>query len=154
MDYTFYFSNRRFHPAHWLLTVVLGCYFSAATTLSVRAQASLPRLATQASPLKPTRLLAAAAKEKKKKKAKLPPEPLSGIRLANAQYNFSSSSLKGVTLENPTSLQFGPDGRLYVSQQNGLIKAFTIRKDAPNNYTVTATETIELRKTRIDALLR
>ena len=29
-------------------------------------------------------------------------------------------------LANPTSLQFGPDGRLYVSEQNGMINAFTI----------------------------
>ena len=29
-------------------------------------------------------------------------------------------------INNPTSLQFGPDGRLYVSEQNGQINAFTI----------------------------
>ena len=29
-------------------------------------------------------------------------------------------------LNNPTSLQFGPDGRLYVAEQNGQINAFTI----------------------------
>ena len=29
-------------------------------------------------------------------------------------------------LNNPTSLQFGPDGRLYVAEQNGAINAFTI----------------------------
>ncbi|MBE9044156.1 hypothetical protein IQ255_07010 [Pleurocapsales cyanobacterium LEGE 10410] len=29
-------------------------------------------------------------------------------------------------LNNPTSLQFGPDGRLYVSEQNGQINAFTV----------------------------
>ncbi|MEO0868513.1 MAG: hypothetical protein AAFY17_08705, partial [Cyanobacteria bacterium J06642_11] len=29
-------------------------------------------------------------------------------------------------LNNPTSLQFGPDGRLYVAEQNGSINAFTV----------------------------
>ena len=40
-------------------------------------------------------------------------------------------SFKGINggadvLANPTSLQFGPDGRLYVSEQNGTINAFTV----------------------------
>ncbi|WP_277235083.1 malectin domain-containing carbohydrate-binding protein [Hymenobacter sp. YC55] len=111
----------------------------------MKAQSSLLRPLAQG----PTNRTAAAAdndKEKKKKKAKLPPEPLIGARLANAQYNFSfsPSALKGITLENPTSLQFGPDNRLYVSQQNGLIKAFTIKRNGVNDYSVTATETITL----------
>ncbi|MBC6608743.1 hypothetical protein H8B13_18085, partial [Hymenobacter sp. BT188] len=81
---------------------------------------------------------------KRKKKAKLPPIDISGAMLANAQYNFSPSGLKGISLTNPTSLQFGPDGRLYVSQQNGLIKVLTINRNAANDYSVTATETISL----------
>ncbi|MEM6519088.1 MAG: malectin domain-containing carbohydrate-binding protein [Cyanobacteria bacterium P01_C01_bin.70] len=32
----------------------------------------------------------------------------------------------GNVLQNPTSLQFGPDGRLYVAEQNGSINAFTV----------------------------
>src|SRR3712207_4037147 len=47
-----------------------------------------------------------------------------------------------LNLVNPTSLQFGPDGRLYVAQQNGLIKAYTVERNAANNYSVSATETI------------
>ncbi|UOQ68637.1 PKD domain-containing protein [Hymenobacter volaticus] len=88
----------------------------------------------------------AAANDKPKKNAKLPAAPLIGARLANAQYNFSfsPSALKGVTLENPTSLQFGPDGHLYVSQQNGLIKDLTIRRNAANDYTVTSSKDIDL----------
>jgi hypothetical protein len=59
-------------------------------------------------------------------------------------------TLQGETSTNPTSLQFGPDGRLYVAQQDGLIKAYTIARDAPSApngagvYRVTATEVIDL----------
>lgn len=60
----------------------------------------------------------------------------------SGQINFSSSKLEGVTLDNPTSLQFGPDGRLYVSQQDGTLFAYTIQNNGANNYEVTETETI------------
>ncbi len=63
--------------------------------------------------------------------------------LAAAQFNFSPSGLQGETLTNPTSLQFGPDNRLYVAEQGGLIKAFTIARSGANNYRVTATEVID-----------
>ncbi|MER2998976.1 malectin domain-containing carbohydrate-binding protein [Pontibacter populi] len=78
----------------------------------------------------------------KKKKNKLPPENLQGAYLANAQYNFNTSGLKLASINNPTSLQFGPDGRLYVSQQDGVLKALTIKRNGSNDYTVTSTETI------------
>ncbi|MGV3485086.1 MAG: malectin domain-containing carbohydrate-binding protein, partial [Planctomycetaceae bacterium] len=61
-----------------------------------------------------------------------------------AQINFGKSLLSGASISKPTSLQFGPDGRLYVAQQNGLIKAFTIQKNGPSDYSVTATENISL----------
>lgn len=61
----------------------------------------------------------------------------------NAQtISFTSSSLAGETVYNPTCLQFGPDGRLYVTQQNGLIHAYTVTRNSANNYSVTATEII------------
>ena len=69
---------------------------------------------------------------------------LSVTGTAYAQYNFAPSSLSGGTILNPTSLQFGPDGRLYVAQQNGIIKVFTVKRNGSNSYTVTATETINL----------
>jgi len=56
--------------------------------------------------------------------------------------SFTSSSLAGEAVYNPTCLQFGPDGRLYVAQQNGLIHAYTIVRNNANNYSVTATEVI------------
>ena len=57
---------------------------------------------------------------------------------------FGTSVLKNASLQTPTSLQFGLDGRLYVAQQNGIIKIFTIKKNAPNDYTVASTEVIDL----------
>ncbi|MGD1870798.1 MAG: malectin domain-containing carbohydrate-binding protein, partial [Neomegalonema sp.] len=41
---------------------------------------------------------------------------------------FSQATISGTNLSNPTSLQFGPDGRLYVSQQNGIIKVYDVAK--------------------------
>lgn len=63
---------------------------------------------------------------------------------------FNGHQLSGISSSNPTSLQFGPDGRLYVSQQNGLIKVYTVaRTDNAGaiSYAVTATETISLVQT-------
>lgn len=59
-------------------------------------------------------------------------------------FNFSVSTLQGVTLGAPTSIQFGPDHRLYVAQVNGQIKILTVQRLAPNSYKATATETINL----------
>ncbi|HYK54948.1 MAG TPA: hypothetical protein VEV15_00590, partial [Flavisolibacter sp.] len=61
-----------------------------------------------------------------------------------AQFNFTPSGLSGAVLTNPTSIQFGPDGRLYVAQQNGIIKIFTVVRNSANSYSVTATETVSI----------
>ncbi|MFN6945098.1 MAG: choice-of-anchor D domain-containing protein [Cytophagaceae bacterium] len=61
------------------------------------------------------------------------------------QINFVSSDLKNTPgLHTPTSLQFGPDGRLYVAQQDGLIRVYTIKRNASNDYEVTNEEQILL----------
>ena len=60
--------------------------------------------------------------------------------------SVGTGGLVGVSINNPTSIQFGPDDRLYVSQQNGLILALTIIRNGPNDYSVTASETISLVK--------
>jgi len=57
---------------------------------------------------------------------------------------FGRSKLSGINIANPTSLEFGPDGRLYVSKQDGLIYAYTITRASANSYTATMTETISL----------
>ena len=45
-------------------------------------------------------------------------------------------------LQGPTSLQFGPDGRLYVSEQNGSINAFTVSL-SDGKYVATQHEQLE-----------
>ena len=59
--------------------------------------------------------------------------------------SFKGPSGGANVLNNPTSLQFGPDGRLYVSEQNGMINAFTIVLDG-GEYVATAVEEIDLVK--------
>ncbi|MGF1476094.1 MAG: beta strand repeat-containing protein [Geminicoccaceae bacterium] len=59
---------------------------------------------------------------------------------------FTAYTLAGVDIENPTSLEFGSDGRLYVSQQNGLIQALEVTEGTgpggEPTFTVTGTENI------------
>ena len=64
-------------------------------------------------------------------------------------FNTKPVNLGSFSLVNPTSLQFGPDGRLYVSQQNGEIKALTVEPETDSqgnitSYTVTDLESIKL----------
>ena len=56
--------------------------------------------------------------------------------------SFGKSVLQGTGLTNPTALQFGPDGRLYVAQQNGTILIYNVTRNGPNAYVVLATQTI------------
>jgi hypothetical protein len=56
--------------------------------------------------------------------------------------SFDKSTLHNESSTQPTSLQFGPDGKLYVAQQNGLIKIYTVKRNGANNYAVTAIRTI------------
>ncbi len=59
-------------------------------------------------------------------------------------YRFHRSILRGETLRNPTSLQFGPDGRLYVSEEMGLIYAYSIQRNGIGEYEITDTEVISI----------
>jgi hypothetical protein len=60
------------------------------------------------------------------------------------QGSYVLGSVAGAEPLHPTSLQFGPDGRLYVAQQNGTIVAYTVRRRTAGAYEVVATEAIDL----------
>lgn len=63
---------------------------------------------------------------------------------AGAQVNFTPGKL-AVAPFHPTSLQYGPDGKLYVAVQDGTIYRYTIQK-TDTGYLVANTETITLVK--------
>jgi hypothetical protein len=56
--------------------------------------------------------------------------------------HFVRGRLAGARPLRPTVLQFGPDRRLYVAQQNGTIRVYTVARTGPSAYRVDATETI------------
>jgi len=56
--------------------------------------------------------------------------------------SFSTSNLSGTSLNKPTSLDFGPDDRLYVTQKGGEIIAYTVIRNNSNDYQVIDSETI------------
>ena len=61
--------------------------------------------------------------------------------------NFSDSVLATTQeITRGTSIQFGPDNRLYVSEMDGLIHVFNVQRNGPNNYSATLFETIGLIK--------
>lgn len=61
---------------------------------------------------------------------------------ANAQsFGISNLNFNGQgSVSSSTSLVFGPDGRLYVIQLNGMIDILTIQRNGVNDYVVTASE--------------
>ena len=56
--------------------------------------------------------------------------------------SFTSSALSGHSSTNPTSLQFGPDGKLYVAEVSGIVNIYEIEQLGPDDYQVVGTETI------------
>src|SRR4051794_28578261 len=68
--------------------------------------------------------------------------PAGAAGTAGTAIGFGKSLLGQASPQNSTSLQFGPDGRLYVAQADGAIEVYSIERNAPNDYSVTATETI------------
>ena len=57
--------------------------------------------------------------------------------------SFREHALEGSSSYNPTAIQFGRDGRLYVAQQDGLIKVYGVVRRSDGSYAVTSTEEIE-----------
>jgi len=57
---------------------------------------------------------------------------------------FLHTTLKGVSPKNPTALQIGPDGKLYVTERDGYIYQYTVQRTGKNNYTTTQTTKIDL----------
>ena len=55
---------------------------------------------------------------------------------------FTMSTLSGTSSRYPIVGRFGPDGRFYVLQLYGTIKAYTVARNGPESYVVTATEVI------------
>ncbi|BDD00906.1 malectin domain-containing carbohydrate-binding protein [Persicobacter psychrovividus] len=56
--------------------------------------------------------------------------------------SFNKSNLKNLNISSPTSLKFGPDGKLYVAEVSGKIKVLTINRNGTNSYTVTNEQVI------------
>lgn len=71
---------------------------------------------------------------------------------AHSQVGFSASTLGGLVAgsnnkaSKVTSLQFGPDNRLYFTQVNGTIIACDVTRNAANSYVASNAETISLVK--------
>jgi hypothetical protein len=66
-----------------------------------------------------------------------PAEPprTSGLR-------FAKGRVDGADTTKVTTVRFGPDGRLYVGQQTGIIRALSLERRGPASYRVTASEAI------------
>ena len=57
---------------------------------------------------------------------------------------FLQTKLNGVSPDKPTSLQFGPDGKLYVAERDGYINQYTVQRTGKNTYTATQSNKIDL----------
>lgn len=70
------------------------------------------------------------------------------VKPAAVPVNFSKSTLAtgGVNVDRGTSIQFGPDGKLYVSEMDGQIRVFDITRNGKNNYSANQTQVIDVIK--------
>lgn len=58
--------------------------------------------------------------------------------------DFLQTKLKGATPQNPTSLQFGPNGNLYVAERDGDIWEYEVTRTNKNTYNITKSNKIGL----------
>ena len=68
---------------------------------------------------------------------------LSAEESGSVPVDFGHTELEGFSEGNPTSIDWGPDGRLYVSTQDGEVFALTVERNGEDDYEVTDTETID-----------
>ena len=64
--------------------------------------------------------------------------------IVSAAQTFVSSIVGGTAITDATSIAIGPDQRLYVVQEDGTVKIFTMSRTSSTDYDVTATEIITL----------
>ena len=69
-----------------------------------------------------------------------------GAQILNAQsFDTSNLNFNGFAgVNNATALEFGPDGNLYVAEENGLVKIYTIQRNGQQDYDVTSAEVLSL----------
>ena len=56
---------------------------------------------------------------------------------------FRKQPLAGTSSYNSTVVQFGPDGRLYIAQQDGVIKVYEVTRRPDGTYAAVSTEEID-----------
>jgi|GEM_PF-1553646 len=61
---------------------------------------------------------------------------LSGEGTSSVEPGFSKSTLEGFSAGNPTAIDFGPDGRAYVSTQGGTVYALDAERTGEDSYEV------------------
>jgi hypothetical protein len=61
---------------------------------------------------------------------------LSGAGASSVEPSFQKSTLEGFNAGNPTAIDFGPDGRAYVSTQGGTVYALNVTRTGENSYAV------------------
>lgn len=77
-----------------------------------------------------------------------PPEPVNDDEDDNnnegVDPEFLHTKLSGASPKNPTALQFGPDGKLYVAERDGFIYQYTIQRNGKKAYTATDSKKIDV----------